>query len=97
MGGCKPKFCYWKLNNTLLKDEQFLNNVKLVIKDCWNKAKNLNIYGGQWEYMKYDIRKIAIQRSKEIAKKKREKKTILLKKLLQYMVREIYVIRIKII
>ena len=62
VGGSKPKLCYWKLNNMLLKDQQFLNNVRLIIKDCWNNAKKLNCYGVQWEYMKYDIRKTAIQR-----------------------------------
>lgn len=51
--------------------EQFLNNVKLIIKDCWHKAKSLNSYGGQWEYMKYDIREMTIQRGKEITRNKR--------------------------
>lgn len=66
----------------LLKDEQFLNNVRLIIKDCWTKAKNLSSYGGQWEYMKYDIRKIAIQRSKEIAKNKRKKEDNIIKEII---------------
>ena len=82
VGGSKPKLCYWKLNNMLLKDQQFLNNVRLIIKDCWNNAKKLNSYGGQWEYMKYDIRKIAIQRSKEIEKNKRMKEDNIIKEII---------------
>ncbi len=88
-GQSKTKFYYWKLNNMLLKDEQFLNNVRLIIKDCWNKAKSLNSYGGQWEYMKYGIRKMAIQRGKEIAKNERIKEDKTIKEIIAIYGKEI--------
>lgn len=53
MEGKKPKTSYWKLNNTLLKDKQFIGAAKLIIKESWNKANGLKSYGGQWEFMKY--------------------------------------------
>lgn len=77
MEGKKPKTSYWKLNNTLLIDKQFIGAAKLIIKESWNKANVLKSYGGQWEFMKYKIRRLAIQRGKEIAKAKRKKKRIL--------------------
>lgn len=59
---------YWKLNNTLLEDKQFICKAK-SIKENWSKAKALNLFGKQWEFMKYQIRRLATHRRKEMAKK----------------------------
>ncbi len=75
-------FNYWKLNNSLLEDVQFKDKVKSVIKRCYNNAKISGLYGTNWEIMKYEIRKFAVSRSKEIAKAKRNKENILIQNIM---------------
>lgn len=48
-------FNYWKLNNSLFEDVLFKNNVKIVIKRCYNNAKISGLYGTNWEILKYEI------------------------------------------
>ena len=62
---------YWKLNNTLLEDKQFLSMAKLTINENWRKAKAMNSFEAQWEFLKYQIRRLATHRGKEMAKDKR--------------------------
>ncbi len=60
---------YWKCNNNLLKDANF--------NAC---VKNKDIFGGlneefknKWEFFKYNVRKIAVKRSKELKQINKQK------------------------
>ncbi len=61
---------YWKLNNTLLKDQTFYDSILKLIKELFT---NLNgDYKKTWEFFKYKARYIAVKRSKEILKSKHQ-------------------------
>lgn len=80
--GKRPNTGYWKFNGTLLKDKQFLDTTKSIIKESWTRGKTLNSYSGQWELMKYKIRRLAIQRGKDIAKHKHMKEDGIVKEII---------------
>lgn len=69
----KYKPNYWKLNNTLLSDETFIEKAKQIINENFTKAKKDRTYGQHWEYAKFQIRNMAIKRGKELSKEKRDK------------------------
>ena len=60
---------YWKFNNSLLADESFNNSVKQLVKDVFHDNSNKD-YGKVWEYFKFQVRLIAIKRSKELKKER---------------------------
>ena len=66
----RTRSSYWKLNNALLEDKQFLSMAKLTINENWRKAKALNSFREQLEFLKYQIRRLATHRGKEMAKDK---------------------------
>lgn len=59
---------YWKFNNSLLDDDLFNISVKQLVKDTFNDGANSD-YKNKWEYFKYKIRLLAIERSKELKKR----------------------------
>ena len=59
---------YWKLNNTLLKDQIFKDRIEQLTKDIFNRQEMDNVQ--KWEYFKYKVRGTAIERSKVIKKEK---------------------------
>lgn len=75
----KKNLTLWKLNNTLLKDELFKEQVKEVISENWRKAQEEKCFGKHWEFAKYQIRNIAIMRGKALAKEKRFQQNRILK------------------
>lgn len=75
----KKNKSYWKFNKTLLEDDLFKNEAKLIIDECWVNANINNSYGTCWEFMKYKIRRLAIKRGKEIAKLRKLEEEILIK------------------
>ena len=44
---------YWKLNCSLLKHETVKLGIKRIIGEFWNKANAENVYGGNWELLKF--------------------------------------------
>lgn len=79
LAGKKLGFNYWKLNNSLLENEQFQKAIKDIIKDSYNKANTSKMFGKNWEFMKYSIRKFAIGFGKNMAKARRVKEDSLIK------------------
>jgi len=72
-------FNYWKLNNSLIGNEQFQKDVKNIIKESYSKANASKMFGKHWEFMKYSVRKYAIRFGKELAKARRVKEDSIIK------------------
>ena len=63
----------WKINNSLLKNQEFVNLTKLIIADTENQYESMENKGMLWDIMKMKIRALAINFS---AKLKRERDKI---------------------
>ncbi len=63
---------YWKLNNSLLKHNDFCAQIKTLISKYWQQASTNQIYGKYWEQTKFEIRKLAISYGKSVTRKKKE-------------------------
>lgn len=72
-----------------------MDAAKLIINECWIKAKTLKSYGTHWEYMKYKIRRLAIQRGKDIAQAKRIKEDFITKEIIKMYGKEIRILRFR--
>ncbi len=60
---------YWKLNNSLLKHNDFCAQMKTLISKYWQQASTNQIYGKYWEQVKFEIRKLAISYRKSVTRK----------------------------
>uniref|UniRef100_A0A8C6SMB2 Reverse transcriptase domain-containing protein n=1 Tax=Neogobius melanostomus TaxID=47308 RepID=A0A8C6SMB2_9GOBI len=71
---------YWKFNNTLLQDEEFNEKVKRLISEIFLDIEN-GSHKQKWEYFKYKLRAVAIQRSKNLKRLKKQKEMDLIKRI----------------
>ena len=46
----------WKLNNEVLKEENYATKIKDLIKSTWSQSTNVN-KAALYDFMKYEIRK----------------------------------------
>lgn len=70
---------YWKMNNTLLKDEGFNNSIKDLIDEIFSDlTENCK---QKWEFFKYKTRYIAIKRSKVLKANQNQLENELLERL----------------
>ena len=69
---------YWKMNCSLLTDEEYVNNVTAMIP-IWTAdgRKELSDNRTVWDWIKYNIRSHAIHFSRKRAKERNEKETTL--------------------
>ena len=73
----------WKFNKSLIKNENYREQMKTLIKHVLYNLDQDNIVDPQfrWEYLKYEIRKFSIHFSKGIARNKKIERTYLENKL----------------
>ena len=73
----------WKFNKSLIKNENYREQMKTLIKHVLYNLDQDNIVDPQfrWEYLKYEIRKFSIHFSKGIARNKNTDRTYLENKL----------------
>ena len=64
---------YWKLNTSLLANEDHINMIKTEMPTWIKDGKILVDERSKWDWVKYSIRKHSILFSKELAKSKRDK------------------------
>ena len=66
---------FWKFNNSLIENEEYVHEMKKFISDTLNELFNESILGDQvkWEYLKYNIRKYTINFAKNLAKNANKK------------------------
>ena len=65
---------YWKLNNSHLRDEEFVNEVKEIIDETLNSS--FDSYPGLWDVIKFKIKDFAIRYGKKRKQKLWSKKKI---------------------
>ena len=66
----------WKFNKSLIKNENYSEQIKTLIKNVLNNLDQDNIEDPQfrWEYLKYEIRKFSIVQNKKTERKYLENK-----------------------
>ncbi|KAL9981735.1 hypothetical protein ACROYT_G010478 [Oculina patagonica] len=64
---------FWKFNNSLLDDEQYIKLIEQLVPDWIEEIKYSDDARVQWDWLKYNIRKETITYSKAKAKERREK------------------------
>lgn len=67
---CKRGPGYWKLNNQLLNDTEYINNIQKVVVDTVNEFKSVNSYRLLWEIVKIKIKEFSIKYA--VCRKKNE-------------------------
>ena len=64
---------YWKFNNLLLSDPEFVKQVKENLREKWiNESSDFPHQRTGWDWIKFRIREFSVLYSKERAKKKKE-------------------------
>lgn len=66
---CKPSL--WKLNGSLLKYERAKQQIIELIQIYWERAKSQNVFGHNWELLKYELGKFLRKFGSNIAKQNR--------------------------
>ena len=74
---------YWKFPSTLVKDLQYVNELKLLILNAINEINGASSQS-TWEYVKFRIREFTIEYSKKMAKIKKQRKSELEKIIFKY-------------
>ena len=61
---------FWKFNNSLIENEEYIHQMKKLISDTLNELFNENILGDQvkWKHLEYNIRKYIINFFKKLVK-----------------------------
>ena len=72
---------YWKFNNSLLEDEEFVTKMSFIIKHAAEKHKDIADKRLYWEMLKMEIRMFAIRFAKKKAYTERNIELDLLQKL----------------
>ena len=65
---------YWKFNNSLLNDKDFVSQMKIKIPEFYQEAIELSNPNARWDYKKYQIRQFSWKISKEKAKQRKAKR-----------------------
>ena len=68
---------YWKLNTSLLANENYINIIKTEMPTWIEDGKVPVDESSKWDWVKYNIRKHSILFCKELAKSKRDKENII--------------------
>ena len=74
---------FWKFNNSLLDNEEFVTHLKFFLTHAKEKHRDTNDKRLYWEMIKMEIRDFCIRFSKRLAKTKRKREIDLLCKLKQ--------------
>ena len=72
----------WKLNVSVLKEEIYKNEMKLLINQAWDESNLLSDLSVHFDYLKYKIRQFSIDYCKKLSKSKKDKTTKLMKELM---------------
>ena len=66
---------YWKSNNSLLENNDFVSEMKDKINQVVSEFSEFDDPRINWEYLKFKTREVARNRSTELAKERRQKRT----------------------
>ena len=65
---------YWKFNNSVLNDKDFVSQMKIKIPVFYEEATELSNPNDRWGYVKYHTRQFSLKISKEKAKQRNTKR-----------------------
>ena len=71
---------YWKFNNTLISDEEYVNNMKSKIPEFYRESRVLQDPVLCWEFLKYRMRQYSMKVAKQKAHDRKSKRLNLEKK-----------------
>ena len=63
---------FWKFNSSLTKHQNYITEIKKLIRSFCTMNESLYNRQLKWELLKYEVQKIAINYTKQIAKEKRQ-------------------------
>ena len=63
----------WKFNSSLIKDQNYINEIKDLIRNFDTKNDCVCTRQLKWEFLKYEIRKFTIHYTKGLAKERKQK------------------------
>ena len=66
---------FWKFNSSLTKDQNYITEIKKLIRSFCTMNESLYNRQLKWELLKYEVRKFTINYTKRIAKEKRQQRT----------------------
>ena len=64
---------FWKFNSSLIKDQNYLNEIKDLIRNFNTKNDFEFSWQLKWEFLKYEIRKFTIHYAKGLVKERKQK------------------------
>lgn len=76
-----PKASFWKLNSSLLENNQVKQRVKELIENFWIKADSQKDYGTNWELLKYELGKFLRKFGGDLAKNRQAVEDVVIEKL----------------
>ena len=65
---------YWKFNNTLISDEEYVNNMKSKIPEFYRESLVLQDLVLHWEFLKYRMRQYSMKVAKQKARDRKGKR-----------------------
>ena len=74
---------YWKFNNKLIYDSDYVNKIKKCISETLLECREIEDYQYLWEFLKMKMRSLTIEHSVVKAKQKKEKTKSMERELLQ--------------
>ena len=66
---------FWKFNSYLSKDQNYIIEIKKLIRNFHNENESLFYCKLKWELLKYEVTKFTIYYTKHFAKEKRQQRT----------------------
>ena len=72
--GCLRGKGIWKFNSSLTKDQDYIIEIKKMIRSFCTANKSLSNRQLKWILLKYEVRKFTVNYTKQIAKEKRQQR-----------------------
>ena len=66
---------FWEFNSSLTKDQNYITEIKKLIRNFSNENESLFNHQLKWKLVKYEVRKFTIKYKKHVAKEKRQQRT----------------------
>ena len=72
---------YWKFNNSLINDKQFVSQMNSKIDECFHEIIEISNPVIRWDFLKFKMRQFCISYSKQKSREKKQKRISLESKL----------------
>ena len=65
---------YWKFNNSLINDKQFVSQMNSKIEECFHEIMEISNPVIRWDFLKFKIRQFCMSYSKQKSRKRKQKR-----------------------